>query len=66
MAYRIVSPLEGCRCPECGGMAYVEESDDLGDVRYCVWCSNPECSRHSVARYSRVRSTAVSDFLKVK
>ena len=64
MAYRIVKPLEGHRCPECGSMAYIEESDDLGDVRYCVWCSNPDCSRASVARYSRVRGKAVRDFLK--
>ena len=64
MAYRLIRPMEGHKCPECGGMAYIEESDDLGDVRYCVWCSNPECRRHSVTRYSRVRSRAVSDFLK--
>ena len=66
MSYRIVKPLEGHVCPICGSKAYVEESDELRDVRYSVWCSNEFCQKFKVARYSRKRERAVEDFLKIK
>lgn len=64
MSYKIVKPLEGHVCPVCGRAAYIEESNELRDIRYCVWCSNNECIKSKVARYSRKRERAVADFLK--
>lgn len=66
MSYKIVRPLEGAVCPVCGSKAYVEESDELGDVRYCVWCEKICCPKAKVARYSRKRERAIADFLKTK
>lgn len=66
MSYRIVKPLEGHVCPICGSKAYVEESDELRDVRYSVWCSNADCPKNKVARYSRKRERAIADFLKTE
>lgn len=63
MSYRIIKPLEGHTCPLCGHKAYVEESDELRDVRYSVWCSNEDCPKNKVARYSRKMERAVKDFL---
>lgn len=64
MSYKIIKPLEGNVCPLCGKMAYVEESDELRDIRYSVWCSSTDCPKNKVARYSRKKEKAVRDFLK--
>lgn len=64
MSYRLIRPVEEGVCPICGSKGYLQEDDEEGDVRYSAWCSNPECSKASIARYSRKRGRAVSDFLK--
>lgn len=64
MSYKIIKPLEGHVCPLCGKMAYVEESDELRDIRYSVWCGSEGCPKNKVARYSRKRHTAIMDFLR--
>ena len=62
MSYRIVVPFEH-NCPLCGKAAYLEESDDLGEIRYGVWCIGKGCQNNTVSRYSRDKKKAVRDFM---
>lgn len=63
MSYRYITPISEV-CPECGSKGYLQEDDEEGIVRYSAWCSNQTCSKASVARYSRKKEKAISDFLR--
>ena len=64
MSYKIIHIMDGKKCPLCGRGVYLEESDELGDVRYAVWCSSGDCPRSQISRYSRVKHRAVDAFFK--
>ena len=63
MSYKIVKPLDGYTCPLCGSKAYLEESDELSEVRYGVWCIGDDCRNNVVYRYSRSKAKAIRSFL---
>ena len=64
MSYRIVKPMLGVVCPCCGKRAYLEETDETGDVRFAVWCIGKRCTKNNAGRYSASKKDALNEFLK--
>lgn len=63
MSYKVIKPYNAV-CPLCGSTAYIEESDDLREVRYGIWCIGKDCKNNVVSRYSRSKEKAVRAFLE--